>query len=300
MSTPTSLPQIIKLWQVLGEPNSERFQYLLANGDLLKALLEAGSSLQQVDREAFQTLLHPSLVSTRIGHSVVEAAWAQPTWQTGDSQLPDWYVHPDLQLEQQESWLRSLGFGQGDVPTSGPVGVTPTDRALPLLKIITPGSRRVSSCRRTIDVHMAAIEQQLVAMGRKIYLWDSFKLFQEDPRLVGGLVDSEPGISWVLFNPFAHWDSQNGHRVADLPTFQDDWKLAASESLSALKVWPKYGPTMDGSKTPYINLAGFRTASGDVPYADWWADDGELHFLVYSADVRDRGYASPRFRECWS
>lgn len=216
----------------------------------------------------------------------------------GGSDLPDWYVHPDGQLERQESWLRSLGFGQGDIPTGGPEGVTPTRNALPLLRVVMPGTRRVASRRRSIEVHMDAIGQQLTATSRKLYLWDGFKAFQKEPRLATGLSDPAPGVSWVLFDPFAHLDAENGHRVADLAPVQNGWALAGLENLSALKAWPGYGPAMDGRKTPYINLAGFRTASGGVPYAYWWVDDSRLGFDVYSAVYRSFDYASPRFRDC--
>ena len=276
--------------------------------ELVLALQNAGLTRQQGAR-----LVSDPAYAAKVAAALQEATHIEPTgfvgaagvpgvftnYVGGGSDLPDWYVYPDSQLEQQESWLKSLGFGQGDIPTGGPEGVMPTRNALPLLRVVVPGTRRAASRRRTIDVHMDAIGQQLTATSRKLYLWDAFKAFQKEPRLATGLSDPAPGVSWVLFDPFAHWDAENGHRVSDLHSVQNGWSLAGTENLSALKVWPGYGPAMNGTKVPYINLAGLRTASGDVPCADWWVDVSGLEFDVGSADYRDFDYASPRVRECY-
>lgn len=275
--------------------------------ELVLALQNAGLTRQQGAR-----LVSDPAYAAKVAAALQEATHIEPTgfvgaagvpgvftnYVGGGSDLPDWYVYPDSQLEQQESWLKSLGFGQGDIPTGGPEGIVPVQNALPLLRVVMPGTRRVASRRRTIEVHMDAIGQQLTATSRKLYLWGGFKAFQKEPRLATGLSDPAPGVSWVLFDPFAHLDSKDGHRVADLAPVQNGWALAGTENLSALKAWPGYGPAMNGTKVPYINLAGLRTASGDVPYAGWWVDGSELKFCVDSAGFRDFNCASPRVREC--
>jgi hypothetical protein len=58
MSTPVSVPQINKLLELLGNPSGEKFQYLLANGDLLKPMVDA--DLSKVDRSAFGAVLTPT------------------------------------------------------------------------------------------------------------------------------------------------------------------------------------------------------------------------------------------------
>jgi len=58
MSTPVSVPQINKLLELLGNPSGEKFQYLLANGDLLKPM--ANADLSRVDRSAFGAMLTPT------------------------------------------------------------------------------------------------------------------------------------------------------------------------------------------------------------------------------------------------
>lgn len=66
MSTPASsitVPQITKLNETLGKPPAEVFQYLIANGDLVKMLQDAGPRLSQVDRSAFGALLTPAPAS---------------------------------------------------------------------------------------------------------------------------------------------------------------------------------------------------------------------------------------------
>jgi len=60
MSTPVSVSQITKLLEVLGNPSREEFQYLLANGDLLKAMV--GANLHVVDRSAFKAALRSPVV----------------------------------------------------------------------------------------------------------------------------------------------------------------------------------------------------------------------------------------------
>lgn len=59
MSTPTSFPQIIKMWEQLGKPNNERLQWLLASGLFDDLGAAAGPHLSDVDRSAFKALLAP-------------------------------------------------------------------------------------------------------------------------------------------------------------------------------------------------------------------------------------------------
>lgn len=58
MSAPASLKQTKKLLSLFGDdPSSDQVQNLLANGDLVKAML--GADLSKVDRDAFKDLLTP-------------------------------------------------------------------------------------------------------------------------------------------------------------------------------------------------------------------------------------------------
>ncbi len=233
--------------------------------------------LQQL-RDALQALVQP-----------VASAPTQP--------LPDWFVQPDKQLEQQESWLRSLGFDQGDIPTSGP-DIVPCRNALPLLRVVMPRRRSWTRLQRTVEVHLAAIEELFIAAGQHSFRSLAFREFQGAPEMAPGLAQPAPGVSWVLYDPFTHWDPQNGHRVSFLNSVTGEgWSLAGSECLSALKVWPQYGPAVDGTTLPYINLAGHRTAGGGVPYVDRLSD-GKLVFGGGSAGRLGYTFASPRFREC--
>lgn len=284
MSTPTSLPQIIKLWQVLGEPNSERFQYLLANGDLLKALLEAGSSLQQVDREAFQTLLHPSLVSTRIGHSVVEAAWAQPSWQSGLSQLPSWYCSPEKQLEKAyaANAQRDWGFAESDFPT------VPEDLTkLWLLVIKLSGKGRKKALQRTFDDRW-----ELVQSPGGYTKWRDAE-FRTDPnhlRMAPGY-DFTPGITWVQFDPEAFPGKSPKTALAE----GDGW-LAGTEVLDAIWQFPDWPLSWfrDGKCAPNMSALQFRwdkeAAWSHVPFVHRW--DGGRQLELYA---RLAGYAAPRW-----
>lgn len=66
MSTPATIDQYAKLHHNLGKPNTCQLQDLIANSDLLVAMMNAGG-LSRVDRSAFRAVLNPSIPWRPVG-----------------------------------------------------------------------------------------------------------------------------------------------------------------------------------------------------------------------------------------
>lgn len=219
--------------------------------------------------------------------------------------LPAWYVSPEQQLERvrQLNAERKWGFADADFPAV-PSFMPRTPTEVLLLAVYLPQKGKVSGVRRTFDEHLTVIESQLRGTGRDYYRSDGLKSDRDHLQLFG-TAWHEPamGLRWVAYDYAANHEPENGHRVDEL------WKakandLAASEVLSALMLFPEYGPSMDGDKTPYANLAGYQANWGSesdwscCPCVDWWSGGRQLGVSAGWADGRDYVWASPRFREC--
>jgi hypothetical protein len=94
-------------------------------------------------------------------------------------------------------------------------------------------------------------------------------------RLAPG-VTHEPGLKIVSFDPTAHHEPENGHRVIDLWGSQTD--LAGPEVLAALAL-TGYGTTMNGSDMPVMNLPGYQVLT-------WVKDALDKRFPLTTVQIR--------------
>ena len=212
---------------------------------------------------------------------------------------PSWYVSPEQQLERVRQLNAEHGWGFADADFPAIPSVTLHGTEVLLLAVGLPDKGKVSGVQRTFDEHVAVIRQQLEGSSRSFWQWDGLKSDPQHLQLQSRV--HETGLTWVVYDYAAHHDPKKGHIVKDL------WKpcsveLAASEVLSALVLFPEYGPSMDGDKTPYANLPGYQVLYDSdwsrCPYVDWWSGDRRLYLGASWADNRYCGYASPVVREC--
>lgn len=229
----------------------------------------------------------------------------------GKPSLPAWALPTTTQIARARvlNKERGWGFGPLDFP-SAPFGPKVRSNAITLLAVYLPGKGRIDGIQRTIDEHLAVIHQQYQAMGKKVpYLGiktDPYHMRLKSNRQDGSVIvrSHRPGLRWVTYEYDAYHSPKHGHSVADLWAGNTS-ALAASEVLSALMLFPEYGPSMDGKVTPYVNLAGYEVS---YPGEKVWScyptighrmDDGDFVMSVGSAtdpagsEVR----ASPVFRE---
>jgi hypothetical protein len=94
-------------------------------------------------------------------------------------------------------------------------------------------------------------------------------------RLAPG-VTHEPCLKIVSFDPTAHHEPENGHRVIDLWGSQTD--LAGPEVLAALAL-TGYGTTMNGSDMPVMNLPGYQVLT-------WVKDALDKRFPLTTVQIR--------------
>lgn len=165
---------------------------------------------------------------------------------------------------------------------------------------LLPGATYSENVGRDFELHAEVIQHQFQQPGRSFYRWDGLKSTSRFLRLAPGIDRRAPGIYWYEFDPFAHWDHQNGHCVSDL------WEakvlnLAASVILDGIMTLPNWVPSMDGVKVPYINLAGYQfrldTDWSRVPFVRRWPVGHQLGLYVRTASALNQRWASPSARE---
>jgi hypothetical protein len=158
---------------------------------------------------------------------------------------------------------------------------------------------------RNFELHTTTIRDQFKAAGDDYWQWDGLKSDAKNLRLTPRTLHYDnpgsPTLYWVIYEPFAHWDRENGHTVQGL------WDgkvkgLAHVENLNAIELLPDWVRSMDGENVPYINLPGYQVKYGSdwscCPYVGWWSGDRRLGVDADSAAFRRYGFASPRVREC--
>jgi len=158
---------------------------------------------------------------------------------------------------------------------------------------------------RNFELHTTTIRDQFKAAGDDYYRWDGLKSDAKSLRLAPRTLHFDnpgaPTLYWVIYEPFANWDRENGYTVQGL------WDgkvkgLAHVENLNAIELMPDWVRSMDGKNVPYINLPGYQVFYesdwSDCPYVRWWSDDRRLSLDARWAGRRYYGYASPVVREC--
>lgn len=212
---------------------------------------------------------------------------------------PSWWRAAERQLEcvRQFNEARGWGFADADFPAIPVVEMERTE--VLLLAVYLPDKGNVSGVQRTFDEHVAVIQQQ--AEGREYGFLQS-----DDPKhlqLQGPSVH-KPGLRWVAYDYAAHQDANSEHAVEDLWNVATQG-LAASEVLSALMLFPGYGPSMADETVPYANLPGydmtFQIEQSDTSYCpcvSWLRHGPRLQLDFFPPDCRSYDYASPVVREC--
>lgn len=158
---------------------------------------------------------------------------------------------------------------------------------------------------RNFELHTTTIRDQFKAAGDDYYRWDGLKSDAKSLRLAPRTLHFDnpgaPTLYWVIYEPFANWDRENGYTVQGL------WDgkvkgLAHVENLNAIELMPDWVRSMDGKNVPYINLPGYQVFYESdwslCPCVDWWSDDRRLDLSAVWAVDRGYGYASPVVREC--
>jgi hypothetical protein len=219
--------------------------------------------------------------------------------------LPNWYVSPEQQLERvrainvQCEW----GFAESDFPAV-PIFTPRSSTEVLLLAVYLSQMGTVGGVQRTFDEHIAVIESQLRDVSYEYWRAEGIESDRNHLRLFGtARSEPRPGLRWVAYDYAASHDPENGRHV------DDTWKAnannpAASEVLSALMLFPEYGPSMDGDKMPYANLRGYQVDLLDentwlhVLYVMNWLSYRSLGMLRHESDYANGKLVSPVVREC--
>lgn len=210
--------------------------------------------------------------------------------------LPDWYVSPELRLEQARQYneQRKWGFSDTDFPS------VPSDTGkLWLLVVNLPGKGGKAALQRTVDDRWELIE---APAGYTKYRYPELLTDPDHLRLAPGY-DFTPGIYWVEFNPDAY---QGKSPEAALQQSQVSGELlAGTEVLDAIWQFPGWVLTWfkDGKAAPNLSGLQFRWDDGSawlyVLCVSLWDDDHRLELNALRADDAYDGWASPVVvREC--
>lgn len=239
MSTPT-LSQGQKFLALVAEADTtrEQVQNLLANGDLVKALLGA-TDLGRVDRDAFRALLAPApkpVTPIRWGSAADYAA-----------KLCDWNDRFRFGLRNQQ--IDELFAVLPD--HAGPL--QPTGISLTLGK----------GLRHDWEVVMKVLEYELQKLGVKFteyfdasrlsYFPGSEPAKAKTPQLEGALLDLQ-----------TFWDLQNGVMPREARRQRSRWPGLEVAWLLALN--PEVFLAMNGETIPFMWATGLVVDSGRLPY----------------------------------
>lgn len=261
MSTPVSVKQVNKLLELLGDPSGEKFQYLLANGDLLRPMIDA--DLTKVDRSAFGVVLTPASASV---------AWTP--------------VSKYAERIAARSKLRGWGFTKTQIDAFAASLVDHVGPLQPTGISLWLGR----DLQYNWNEAMAWLRDEVTARN------DEFRTYFES-RQVSFFPGSEQSgkrkLTVALLDLATYWNPTNGvvpdevrTKEAKLPGLEVAWLLALS---------PQVYPTIDYKTIPGLIAAGLVVGSGSVPGSG--RASGEVFVYDYWADNRWYDNAVVAFRE---
>jgi len=231
---------MIKLYEVLGKPSTERMQHLLASGDLLKTLADNAVNLPEIDREAYKLLFTPK---------PKEINWT-PVDQYG-AKLRDWNDRFGLDLTD---WQMNVAHNLPD--HAGPH--QPTGISLTLGKGLK-GDRKIVQqiIKYELDKLGVPFDDELDNDARLSYFPGSEPMRSQTPQLAPALLDIG-----------RFWDPQSGVVVRDvreqlwgqrLPALEVDWLMALN---------PQVFNAIDHETVPGFLAPGLVVGSDSLPCFD--------------------------------
>lgn len=166
----------------------------------------------------------------------------------------------------------------------------------------------LSDLRTTVQFYQQMAEQRQVEAGANPnwYGVDFSKLRMELDKSAYQYPEGKFRVYVVSgLNLLDNWDPENGSSVEQArQTTQarqatgEQCYLASFEALALYAMAPKLYQAQNGKALPFYDLAGIRSGDdlGESPCSLWYADDREVSFLSYGADLVYSGYAQPSFR----
>lgn len=262
MSTPAaSFSQFRKLDDLLGNPSSDKLQYLLANGDLLKLMYDA--DLARVDRAAFKAVLTPAPAPI-VWRPVSEYAEKITEW----NRLRDW------------------GFTTAQVTTFAGTLVDHLDPLHPTGISLWLGRDLPYNWEEV----MACLKYEVEALGEKFTQ-------HVDSRRVSFLPGSEQSggrkLAVVLLDLATYWHPTSGEVASEVRT--NEARLPGLEVAWLLALNAPVYLAIDYETMPGLIAAGLVIDSGLLPYFS--RDSGEAFVSVLWDDRRWHGYSVVAFME---
>jgi hypothetical protein len=171
------------------------------------------------------------------------------------------FVSPLEQLANLRRWNDERDWGLPEVEFTGvDVAVTAHDSPLvvDVLVAYLPGQGAVTGVQRTCEQLWDAAAQR----QPRAWCWDERKVGPKPVRLLDG-IEHRPGIRRVTLDLAANRDRRVGVRPLDVrgPT------SASAEILAAAAHFPDWVRSMDGSRVPFVCLAGYQVT---VPAYEAW------------------------------
>ena len=262
MSTPVSVKQVNKLLELLGDPSGEKFQYLLANGDLLKPMIDA--DLTKVDRSAFGVVLTP--------------AFAPVAWTPVDE-----YAERIM----ARSKLRGWGLTKTQIDAFAASLVDHVDPLQPTGISLWLGR----DLQYNWDEAMAWMEDEVTARNDKFRTYFASRQVSFYP---GSEQSGKRKLTVALLDVATYWNPTNGvvpdevrTKEAKLPGLEVAWLLALS---------PQVYQAIDYKTIPGFIATGLVVVSARVPH--FGHDSDEVFVYDYWADNRWNDYTVVAFRYC--
>ena len=262
MSTPASVHQASKFVRdALGDPDSDRMQYLLANSGLFKELAQADFS--RIDRAAFKASLTPT---------PAPIAW-RPVSEYADK-VNEW------------NKLRGWGLTKTQITTFAKNLVDHLDPLRPTGISLWLGRDLLFNWEEV----MACLQMEVEALGEKFtpYVGAERVSFFPGSEQAGGLK-----LTVALLDLQTYWNPTDG--VVPNEVRMTEKRLPGLEVAWLLALNPQVYVAIDYETIPGLVAAGLVVGSGLVPLFD--RDSGESFVDAFWSDDGWDGGSVVRFRE---